>query len=36
MARGKGPESMDESLMLKDIKIRRFGEDILIRGYADY
>ncbi|MFC1869510.1 RibD family protein, partial [Thermodesulfobacteriota bacterium] len=36
MARGKGPERMDETLMMKDIRIRRFEDDILIRGYADY
>lgn len=36
MARGAGPERMDESLKLKDIKVRRFGDDILIRGYPDY
>ena len=33
MATGPGPKRMDECLMLKDIKVRRFGDDILIRGY---
>lgn len=33
MARGRGPERMDESLILKDIKVRRLGNDVLIRGY---
>ena len=36
MASGPGPKRMDESLMLKDIRVRRFGDDILIRGYPDY
>ncbi len=36
MASGKGPEQMDESLVIKNIKVRRFGDDILIRGYPDY
>jgi diaminohydroxyphosphoribosylaminopyrimidine deaminase/5-amino-6-(5-phosphoribosylamino)uracil reductase len=36
MARGRGPERMDKSLKLKDIKTRRFGDNILIRGYPDY
>ena len=33
MALGSGPKKMDGSLRLKDIKVRRFGDDILIRGY---
>jgi len=36
MAAGPGPEKMDRCLMLKDISVRRFGDDILIRGYPDY
>lgn len=36
MARGKGPLRMDESVVLKDIKIRRFDDDFMIRGYPDY
>lgn len=36
MARGMGPLKMDESLILKDIKIRRFNDDIMIRGYPEY
>lgn len=36
MARGAGPGMMDESLMMRDIRIRRFGDDILVTGYADY
>ncbi|MBN2124527.1 MAG: bifunctional diaminohydroxyphosphoribosylaminopyrimidine deaminase/5-amino-6-(5-phosphoribosylamino)uracil reductase RibD, partial [Deltaproteobacteria bacterium] len=33
MASGRGPGSMDKALILRDIRVRRFGEDILIRGY---
>ena len=36
MARGVGPERMDKALKIKDIKTRRFGNDILVIGYADY
>jgi diaminohydroxyphosphoribosylaminopyrimidine deaminase/5-amino-6-(5-phosphoribosylamino)uracil reductase len=36
MASGPGPKRMDECLRLKDIKVRRFGDDILIMGYPDY
>jgi diaminohydroxyphosphoribosylaminopyrimidine deaminase/5-amino-6-(5-phosphoribosylamino)uracil reductase len=36
MARGAGPENVDESLMMKEIRIKRFGDDMLISGYADY
>jgi len=36
MARGKGPERMDQAIRLRDIDIKRFGEDILITGYPEY
>ena len=36
MARGRGPEDMNDSIPIRDIKVRRFGDDILIRGYAHY
>jgi diaminohydroxyphosphoribosylaminopyrimidine deaminase / 5-amino-6-(5-phosphoribosylamino)uracil reductase len=36
MARGAGPVMMDKSLMMRDIRTRRIGGDILITGYADY
>ncbi|MFH1084042.1 MAG: bifunctional diaminohydroxyphosphoribosylaminopyrimidine deaminase/5-amino-6-(5-phosphoribosylamino)uracil reductase RibD [Pseudomonadota bacterium] len=36
MATGPGAKRMDESLILKEIKVRRFGDDILIRGYPAY
>jgi diaminohydroxyphosphoribosylaminopyrimidine deaminase / 5-amino-6-(5-phosphoribosylamino)uracil reductase len=34
MASGKGPIKMDESVGLKDVEVRRFGDDTLISGYA--
>lgn len=36
MATGPGAEKMDESMILKEIKTRRFGDDILMRGYPVY
>jgi diaminohydroxyphosphoribosylaminopyrimidine deaminase/5-amino-6-(5-phosphoribosylamino)uracil reductase len=36
MASGPGPREMNGSLRLRDIKVRRFGDDILVRGYPDY
>lgn len=36
MAAGPGPKRMDESLCLKDVVIRRLGEDLLVMGYPDY
>jgi hypothetical protein len=36
MARGRGPLKMSEALMIKDVKVRRFDNDILVRGYTDY
>ncbi|MBW1999232.1 MAG: bifunctional diaminohydroxyphosphoribosylaminopyrimidine deaminase/5-amino-6-(5-phosphoribosylamino)uracil reductase RibD [Deltaproteobacteria bacterium] len=36
MARGKGPESMKGCLTLKEMSVRRFGEDLLISGYPEY
>ncbi len=36
MSKGKGPEYMDGCLFLKDINIRRFGDDILITAYPVY
>ncbi len=35
MARGSGPRKMDAALRLKNIKIRRFDDDILIEGDVD-
>ena len=36
MVAGKGPRKMDQSLALKNVRVRRFGEDIQIVGYPDY
>jgi diaminohydroxyphosphoribosylaminopyrimidine deaminase/5-amino-6-(5-phosphoribosylamino)uracil reductase len=36
MAAGPGPEKMNDSLALKEIRVRRFVDDILIRGYPSY
>ena len=36
MALGQGPSKMDQSIPLKDIRIKRFGDDLLIVGYPVY
>jgi len=36
MALGQGPSKMDQSIPLKDIRIKRFGDDLLITGYPEY
>lgn len=36
MAAGPGAKRMDECLTLKDIHVRRFGDDMLIVGYPEY
>jgi diaminohydroxyphosphoribosylaminopyrimidine deaminase/5-amino-6-(5-phosphoribosylamino)uracil reductase len=36
MAVGPGPEKMEDSMVLKEIRVRRFGDDTLIRGYPSY
>jgi diaminohydroxyphosphoribosylaminopyrimidine deaminase/5-amino-6-(5-phosphoribosylamino)uracil reductase len=36
LARGRGPERMDECLRLTDIERKRFGDDTLIVGYPSY
>jgi len=36
MAAGPGPKKMDDSMALKEIRVRRFGDDTLIRGYPSY
>ena len=36
MAKGSGPEKMNESVVIRDIKVRRFGDDTLISGYPEY
>jgi len=34
VASGPGARTMDECLMLRDLRVRRFGDDVLIRGYT--
>jgi diaminohydroxyphosphoribosylaminopyrimidine deaminase / 5-amino-6-(5-phosphoribosylamino)uracil reductase len=36
MARGSGVRSVEESIGLMGLEIRRFGEDVLFTGYPDY
>jgi diaminohydroxyphosphoribosylaminopyrimidine deaminase/5-amino-6-(5-phosphoribosylamino)uracil reductase len=36
MASGPGPERIRECLNLRDIRTRKFGSDVMIRGYPDY
>jgi diaminohydroxyphosphoribosylaminopyrimidine deaminase/5-amino-6-(5-phosphoribosylamino)uracil reductase len=36
MASGPGPRKMKGALRLRDVKLRRFGDDILVRGYPEY
>ncbi|MBT3310744.1 MAG: bifunctional diaminohydroxyphosphoribosylaminopyrimidine deaminase/5-amino-6-(5-phosphoribosylamino)uracil reductase RibD [Desulfobacterales bacterium] len=33
VCRGEGPDLMSESIQVKDIEVKRFGEDVLIEGY---
>lgn len=35
ICRGAGPELMSESIPLRDINVRRFGDDVMIEGYID-
>jgi diaminohydroxyphosphoribosylaminopyrimidine deaminase/5-amino-6-(5-phosphoribosylamino)uracil reductase len=36
MAAGRGPDKVDQCLHLKDLEVRRFGEDVLFTAYPDY
>jgi diaminohydroxyphosphoribosylaminopyrimidine deaminase/5-amino-6-(5-phosphoribosylamino)uracil reductase len=36
MAAGAGPKTMDGSLRLQGMRVRRFGDDVLISGYPKY
>lgn len=36
LAAGPGPKKMDHALMVKGIRVRRFGDDTLITGYPSY
>jgi diaminohydroxyphosphoribosylaminopyrimidine deaminase/5-amino-6-(5-phosphoribosylamino)uracil reductase len=35
MCRGPGPDRISECLPVKDIRIRRFGDDIMLEGYIE-
>ena len=35
ICRGPGPASMDGCIPVKDIQVRRFGDDIMVEGYID-
>lgn len=36
MAGGPGPVSIDQCIRFRDVRIRKFGEDLLIEGYPEY
>ena len=36
MANGPGPKRIKECLSLRDIRTRKFGSDVMIRGYPEY
>ena len=36
MALGAGRRRMDQALFLRDAKVKRFGDDLLVVGYPDY
>jgi len=33
VCRGKGPDKMNSSIRVKDVRLHRFGEDIMLEGY---
>jgi diaminohydroxyphosphoribosylaminopyrimidine deaminase/5-amino-6-(5-phosphoribosylamino)uracil reductase len=35
ICRGPGPELMKESVAVKNIKVHRFGDDVMLEGYID-
>lgn len=35
ICRGEGPEIMKDSISVKDVRVRRFGDDVMIEGYID-
>ena len=35
VTQGPGPDSIDQSLRIKDMRVRTFGQDIMIEGYVD-
>jgi len=36
ICRGNGPEFMSDCIPVKDIDVRRFGDDVMIAGYIEY
>jgi diaminohydroxyphosphoribosylaminopyrimidine deaminase / 5-amino-6-(5-phosphoribosylamino)uracil reductase len=36
MAEGAGPQMMQQCISLRDLRVKRFAEDILVTGYPDY
>lgn len=36
MFRGQGPARIDDGLLLKDLSLRRFNQDIMVTAYPDY
>jgi diaminohydroxyphosphoribosylaminopyrimidine deaminase/5-amino-6-(5-phosphoribosylamino)uracil reductase len=35
ICRGKGASAMNNCIPVKDIRVRRFGDDVMIEGYID-
>ena len=35
ITKGPGPDSIDQSLKIKDVRVRKFGQDIMVEGYVD-
>ncbi|MFC1489021.1 bifunctional diaminohydroxyphosphoribosylaminopyrimidine deaminase/5-amino-6-(5-phosphoribosylamino)uracil reductase RibD, partial [Thermodesulfobacteriota bacterium] len=35
ICKGKGPEIMKDSIFVKGVRVRRFGDDVMIEGYID-
>ncbi len=35
VTQGPGPDTIDQSLKIKDMRVRTFGQDIMIEGYVD-
>jgi diaminohydroxyphosphoribosylaminopyrimidine deaminase/5-amino-6-(5-phosphoribosylamino)uracil reductase len=33
LAHGKGPKQIDDCLGLEEVRVRRFGDDLLVQGY---
>ncbi len=35
VTKGQGPNSIEQSLRIKDMQVRKFGQDIMVEGYVD-